>query len=150
LMLFAGLGLLIYFLFMDKKGDNSADQKEVHKKENEKIIDIGAALKFASLFLIISIFSKITLELFGNNGFFIATGIGALIGLDAVMINTASLAGGQIDYRVAGFAFILANAVNLFGKAFYSFAMGKKEFAVKFLISMVIIVVASLFGLFFI
>lgn len=150
LMLFAGLGLLFYFLFIDRTSSEAVDQKEVHKQENEKIIDIGAALKFAGLFLVISIFSKITLELYGNNGFFIATGIGALIGLDAVMINTASLAGGQIDYRAAGFAFILANAANLFGKSFYSFAMGKKEFAVKFLISMIIIIIASLLGLFFI
>lgn len=149
-MLAAGIALLIYFLFIDR-GDNQAiDQQEVHKKENEKIIDIVAALKFASLFLIISVISKITLEIFGNSGFFIATAVGSLIGLDAVMINTATLAGNQIDYQVAGFAFILANAVNLFGKVSYSFAMGKKEFAMKFLLSMVIIVVASLLGLFFI
>lgn len=150
LMIFAGLGLLCYFLFIDRKPNQNIDQEEVHKEENEKIIDIGAALKFASLFLLISVVSKITLELFGNSGFFIATGVGALIGLDAVMINTAALAGNQISYQVAGFAFILANAVNLFGKASYSFAMGKKEFAVKFLISMVIIILASLVGLFFI
>jgi uncharacterized membrane protein (DUF4010 family) len=150
LMLVAGIGVLLYFLFLDREDSKTIDQKEVHKKENEKIIDIGAALKFASLFLAISIFSKITLELFGNNGFFIATGIGSLIGLDAVMINTATLADNQITYQIAGFAFILANAVNLFGKSFYSFVMGKKEFAVKFFISMVIIIVASIFGLFFI
>jgi uncharacterized membrane protein (DUF4010 family) len=150
LMLAAGVGVLLYFVFLDREDNKAIDQKEVHKKENEKIIDIGAALKFAALFLVISIFSKITLELFGNNGFFIATGIGSLIGLDAVMINTATLAGNQIDYRVAAFGFILANAVNLFGKSFYSFAMGKKEFAVKFLISMIVIVAASLLGVFFI
>lgn len=149
-MLVAGTAVLLYFLFIDRSDNQALDQKEVHKEENEKIIDIGAALKFASLFLLISVVSKITLELFGNSGFFVATGVGALIGLDAVMINTATLAGNQIDYRVAGFAFILANAVNLFGKASYSFAMGKKEFAVKFLMSMIVIVIASLFGLFFI
>ena len=149
-MMLAGIAGLCYFLFIDRSENQPIDQKEVHKKENEKIIDIGAALKFASLFLLISIFSKITLELFGNSGFFAATGIGALIGLDAVMINTATLAGNQIDYQIAGFAFILANAVNLLGKASYSFAIGKKEFAIKFLISMVAIIIASLFGLFFI
>lgn len=149
-MLVVGIVILLYFLFVDRGDTKKIDQQEVHKSENEKILDIGAAMKFASLFLLISIFSKITLELFGNNGFFIATGIGALIGLDAVMINTATLAGSEIDYQVAGFAFILANAVNLFGKSAYSFAMGKKEFAVKFFISMLMIIIASLLGLFFI
>lgn len=148
-MILAGVATLFYFLFIDRRDSKIIDQKEVHKQENEKIIDIGAALKFASLFLLISIVSKITLELFGNSGFFVATGVGALIGLDAVMINTATLAGNQIDYRVAGFAFILANAVNLLGKVSYSFAMGKREFAVKFLISMLVLIAASLVGLLF-
>lgn len=150
LMIFAGVGVLLYFLFIDRGDNKAAGQQEIHKKENEKIIDIGAALKFASLFLLISVISKITLELYGNSGFFVATGVGALIGLDAVMINTAALAGNQINYQTAGFAFILANAVNLIGKTFYSFAMGKKEFAMKFLISMAVIIIASLLGLFFI
>ena len=95
-------------------------------------------------------FSKITLSLYGSSGFFVATGFGALIGLDAVMINTATLAGGTISYQTAGLAFILANAVNLFGKSFYSFLMGKKEFAVKFFISMLLIVISSLLGIMFI
>jgi uncharacterized membrane protein (DUF4010 family) len=148
-MMVVGFMLLFYFLYFDKS-TKEADQKEIHKKENEKIIDIGAGVKFAFLFLAISIISKITLELYGSNGFFVATGIGALLGLDAVMINTAQLAGGQINYQVAGFAFILANAVNLFGKSFYSFLMGKKEFAAKFFVSMLFIVISSLLGLLFI
>jgi uncharacterized membrane protein (DUF4010 family) len=150
IMMIVGILLLVYFLYIDRGDDKAVDQKEVHKKEQEKIIDIGAGVKFAFLFLTISIASKITLELFGNSGFFVATGLGALIGLDAVMINTATLAGNQINYQIAGFAFILANAVNLFGKSFYSYLMGKKEFALKFFISMVLIVLSSFLGLFWI
>lgn len=149
-MLVVGTVILFYFLVLDRKIKKIVDQKEVHKKDNEKIIDIGSAVKFALLFLAISVISKITLELFGTSGFFVTTGIGALIGLDAVMINTATLATGTISYQTAALAFIVANAVNLFGKAFYSYLMGKREFANKFLISMVIIVLSSFFGLLFV
>lgn len=147
-MIIAGMAALIYFLRIKEK--TSKHVKEKNESKPSSIIDIGVALKFAILFLAISIISKIALELFGNSGFLAATGIGSLIGLDAVMINTAQLAGKQIDFQLAGWAFILANAVNLTAKALYSFTMGKKEFAVKFLISMVGIILASTAGLFFI
>lgn len=150
IMLLTGTLLLLYFLFFAKGESSSRSQQEIHKKESEEIIDIGAAVKFALFFLAIGVVSKITLAYFGNNGFFVATGIGSLLGLDAVMINTAQLAGKQIDYQVAAFAFVLANAINLFGKSFYSFALGKREFAVKFFISMLLIVIASLFSIFLI
>lgn len=147
-MIIAGTCILIYFLRLKEK---KYKQEKEHKKEKQgNIIDIGVALKFAVLFLTISVISKIALDLFGNSGFLIATGIGSLIGLDAVMINTAQLAGNQIDYQLAAMAFILANAVNLIAKSLYSFTMGKKEFAVKFLVSVITIIIASFAGLLFI
>ena len=72
-----------------------------------------------------------------------------MVGLDAVMINTAQIAGNAIDFKLAILAFILANFVNLAAKVIYSFLQGKKEFAVKFSISMGVIILASLTGLFF-
>lgn len=146
-MMVAGIVILVYFLRTnDKKGKKT---KEITKSHTGGIIDIGVALKFAFLFLTISIVSKIALSFFGNSGFLVATGIGAVIGLDAVMINTAQLADKQIDYDLASIAFILANAVNLIGKSLYSFTMGKKEFAIKFLISVILIIGASTLGLLF-
>ena len=92
----------------------------------------------------ISILSKIALVIFGESGFLVATGFGSLIGLDAVMINTATLVGTTIETSLAMIAFLLANAVNLTAKSFYSFFMGNKEFALKFSFSMGIIVITSL------
>lgn len=147
-MCIAAAGLLIYFLRV--KDEKEEDEKTVIDSARHSIIDIAGALKFALLFLTISVFSKIALEFFGNSGFLIATAIGSLIGLDAVMINTAQLAGNNIDFTLAALAFILANAVNLFGKSFYSFYQGKREFAMKFFISVLIIIIASLVSLIFI
>lgn len=132
---------VIIFYFIRKKEQETTDFKQT---SGGTIIDISSALKFAFLFLAISIFSKIALEIFGNSGLIAATAIGALIGLDAVMINTAQLAGTRIDFALGILAFILANAVNLLAKSFYCFMTGKKEFAVKFLISMIIIITASI------
>lgn len=147
-MIVAGTAALIYFLRLKEK--KTAIVTEAIQKKDSTIIDIGVALKFAGLFLAISIISKIALELFGHSGFLAATGIGSLIGLDAVMINTAQLAGRHIDFQLAAWAFILANGVNLIAKSLYSFTMGKKEFAIKFLLSMTAIIIASMFGIFFI
>ncbi len=147
LMIFATTALVIYFLRANEVKTNT--KEKVVKTERKGIIDIAGALKFALIYLTISIVSKIALAFFGNSGFLITTGIGALVGLDAVMINTAQLAGQTIDYTLGAIAFIIANGVNLLGKTFFSFLQGKKEFAIKFAISVVVIIASSLFGLFF-
>jgi uncharacterized membrane protein (DUF4010 family) len=148
LMIISSIAIVIYFL---RFAEEKSDQKEkIVSSDRKGIIDIGGALKFAMIYLSISIISKIALAFFGNSGFLITTGIGALVGLDAVMINTAQLAGNNIDFTLAAVAFILANAVNLFGKSFYSFLQGKREFAVKLFTSFVIIIAASLAGLIFV
>lgn len=148
IMIIATTAVVIYFL---RANEGKPSQKEqIVSSERKSIIDLSGALKFALIYLTISVVSKIALAFFGNSGFLITTGIGALVGLDAVMINTAQLAGNGIDYVLAGIAFIIANAVNLFGKTFYSYLQGSKEFAVKFLISVLIIIIASLVGLLFV
>lgn len=137
-MIIVSLIVIIYFL--SKKGK---DKIAYSQQQAKHIIDIKSALKFALLFIIISIISKISLELIGSSGLLTTTAIGALIGLDAVMINTAQLAGNRIDLSLAVNAFLLANAVNLTAKSAYAFVNGKKEFASKFLMSMLIIIAAS-------
>lgn len=111
---------------------SAKDKNEASPKGNSKIFALGPALKFAFMYLIIGIVSKIAVKLFGSNGFLIASGFGALTGIDAVTINTAELAGGLITLKTAVWAFVIINAVNLIGKTSYSFLQGKKEFALKF------------------
>jgi uncharacterized membrane protein (DUF4010 family) len=144
LMIITAASLLFYFLSVSEEKGHRAEG--ITTGESKEIINIGSALKFAVLFFFISIFSKIALEFFGKNGFLAATGIGSVIGIDAVMINTAQLAGKNINFTLAALAFILANAVNLFGKSFYSFLQGKREFAIKFFISVLFLIISSLLG----
>lgn len=142
MMILAGVGIVITLLLKKEK-------KQVLKKKSpthQSIFDLAAAVKFACLFLAISVVSKISLALFGNTAFLLTTGIGALIGLDAVMINTAQLVNGQIALPLGVSAFLLANAVNLFAKSLYSYLQGSTSFAFLFSLSMAGIIVAGFGG----
>lgn len=98
------------------------------------------ALKFVGLFLTVNIASKIALEFFGNAGFLATSAIGALPGIDAVIINIAQLAGGRVDYDFAVWVLILVNGINLLAKSAYSFLQGDKNFSHKFLISVLAVI----------
>lgn len=145
LLLVSG-GITVFFLFSRER----TGRKQELKLKKSNIIDVFPALKFAGLFLVISIVSKIALELFGESGFLAATAFGSLAGLDAVMINTSQLAERTIDVRLGVMAFLLANGINLTAKAVYSYLQGSREFFIKFSISVGVITAASLLGLMFV
>lgn len=134
-----------YFYKKQHVGKRQIIKKEV--KSEKEIINLAPALKFAGLYLLVQFISRVSLEFFGQNGFLAASAIGAFTGLDAVIVNTAQLAGRQIEISLAIIALIVANAVNLGSKTAYSFLQGNKEFAIKFGISMGIVIVSSIGGL---
>lgn len=147
LMIFSSLLITLFFFKKGKLDENIQATKESLKKT--KLFNLFPALKFALLFLFIRLFAQIALQIFGEGGFFVSMALGAIPGMDAVLISIAELAGKTITFTNALWAFVLANAVNLFVKSFYSFINGKKEFAVKFSISTVIIILSSILGLAF-
>lgn len=145
-MLLMSLIITYYFYTREKKHLEHTVDESAHKKD---IFNFSSAFKFASLFILISIVSKVALTFFGQGGFLAATALGAFVGLDAIMVNTAQLAGRTISYDLGVVAFILANAVNLIAKSGYTFLQGKREFAVRFTISTLVIIVSSLLPLLF-
>lgn len=141
-------GFVVSFYFLKKKDTGKA--VTVKKKvQSEEIFNFIPALKFAGIYLTISVITKIALLYFGDSGFLASSALGALAGLDAVMINTANLAGQQISITLAAWTFILVNAVNLTGKIVYSYIQGTREFTIKFGISVLLIILASTAGLLF-
>lgn len=139
---------IVFFLLRSEKGKKRNIQTIGIRPHS--IFSLGPALKFALLFLLITVVSKVSLALFGNGGFLVTSAIGALAGIDAVMINTAELAGRTIEYRLAVLTFILVNGVNLSAKSVYSFLQGKRAFAVQFSLSMALLIASSVVGLFFV
>lgn len=138
-------GILIYFFKRSKKL-SSIDIKSDSK--NEDLFHFYPAIKFAILFVIIKFLSSLALLLFGSSGFFLTIALGAIPGLDAVLITIAQNAGHTISFQSALIAFIIANAVNLSVKSLLSFLQGGREFALKFTISAFVILLIGLFGVF--
>lgn len=137
-------GAAVLFFLSRKERRKIAKKEEL--KADSAIIDLFSALKFAGLYLSVSILSKISLAIFGNSGFLAATGLGSLIGLDAVMVNTAQLAGTKVSMDLAVIAFIIANAVNLLAKSIYSFIQGNRKFSLRFGFSMLLVIAATIIG----
>lgn len=137
-------GLLLFFYFIRRDTGTSGKHLEKQDKKHSNIKNLRSALTFVGLYVGISTLSKIALSLFGQGGFILTTALGSLFGIDAVVINTTQLVGSSISLSIAFFAFIMANAVNLAAKTFYSFLLGSKVFAFQFGLSMGIIIIVSI------
>ena len=144
LMLVSGIVITIYYLKKEQRQSEDSNAYETSKK----IINLKGALVFVGLFLLVNLFSKIGLLLFGEGGLLLTTGLGAMVGLDAVMINIAQLTTSTITITLASIAFIIANSVNLSAKIMYSYLLGTKEFTKKFGLGMAIIIILSIIPLF--
>lgn len=141
--LIAGLILL-----RNDKRSGVDNLKETKKKLQEvEIFALKPALKFAIVFLLIQIVTKVSLHIFGNQGFLLTSSLASLTGLDAVTINISQLSTTAITFETAILALIFANAVNILGKVLYSFLQGSREFAVRFGVSMIFVILVSFVGL---
>lgn len=147
-----GSGLIVGLLFYVKSKKLAGKEINETKKEMRatKIFSLKPALKFALVFTIIKIFSKMSLVFFGQDGFLVASAIASFTGLDAVTLNVGEIAGKIVSYKTGILTLIFANAINLLAKTFYSFMQGSKLFALKFLLASIVIIVASLISLVFI
>ncbi|MFZ6035156.1 MAG: MgtC/SapB family protein [Patescibacteria group bacterium] len=139
--------LALTFYFTNKEEKNKEELVETKESlQNDKIFSLGPALKFALIFLMVTIFTRVCLVFFGDNGFLLSSALAAATGLDATTINVSQLAGTGIAYQVALLALIGANAVNLGTKTVYGFLQGDRRFAINLFVSMAIIVASSVFG----
>jgi uncharacterized membrane protein (DUF4010 family) len=140
----------LYFLKKkDQANYKKAEIRDIKGIKESEIFALIPALKFALLFLGVTLVTRIALEVFGDTGFLLSSSLAALTGVDAVTINIASLVGKSIDIKTGVFALILMNSVNLIGKTFYSFLQGKREFAIKFGIVATIMILSSFLGILF-
>lgn len=147
-LIFSSLFLVVYF--MNKEEKNKVDITETKEQlQNDKIFSLGPALKFAFIFLFVTIITRISLVFFGDSGFLVSNALAAVTGLDATTINVSQLAGGGITYQVAVLALIAANAVNLIAKSIYGFIQGDRRFAINFFVSSLVMIGASVLAFVF-
>ena len=147
LIMVATSGLLAYFFF--KRNDLVKEESEASKKPTA-IFSLMPALKFAALLIGIKIFTKVSLIIFGHSGFVISSVIASLAGIDAIIANLADMAGKSISLEFGLITFLLVNATNLLSKSVYSFVQGDRKFAIRFLISVIIVMASGAIWLLFI
>ncbi len=145
------VGSVIGFFFLRRaESEKKKSKRQTEPEEKDvQIFEIMPALKFAFLYLIVTIVSRIVLTLFGQNAFLLTAALASLTGIDAVLITAAQLFGRGLTETTALFTFIIVNAVNLTGKSFYSFTQGKREFAFKFFLTVLALIAVSLVGFLF-
>ena len=137
------------FYFLSRK-QPAANENLEETKENlnaTNIFSLAPALQFALAFMLVKIITKILLITFGEGGFLAGNIIASVTGLDAVIFNVSELAGNNITLALAATTLASANAVNLIAKSVYAYLMGSKDFATKFLIAVIVMIVGSSLGL---
>lgn len=133
-------GIIGFYYLKQKEPAEEAQETDI---KDGKIFSLVPALKFAGLLIIIKIFTKICLILFGQSGFIISSIIASFAGIDAILVNLADMAGQTIEYQFALLTFLIVNATNLLSKAGYSFLQGNRSFTKKFLFGAVSIIFIS-------
>ena len=139
-------GVLGYFFL--KRKEIAVSESDVEVKD-EKIFSLMAALKFASILIIVKIVTKVCLILFGKTGFVVGSVIASFAGIDAVVVNLAEMAGNVITYKFALITLLFVSATNLLAKTIYSYSQGNRKFANRLSLSFLVIVVCSFAGLLF-
>lgn len=140
-------GGLLYSWYCLRKARTIVDlpkTKETLSKQH--IFNIGPALKFVGLFLMITTTARLAHYLYGDTGLLLSIGLAALTGMDAVVVTLAQLAQTNISIPIAILAFIFANAINLLVKTVFGFIEGNREFGVKFLVGAAFVIFAGLGG----
>lgn len=145
MVLTAGLISIVFFRKKEPKEEEGSEQEK-----EAQIFSLLPALKFAGLLIVIKIVTKICLIEFGQSGFIISSVIASFAGIDAIIVNLAEMAGHTITFKFAFITFLVINLTNLLSKSLYSYLQGNVQFALKFLVSVLIIATAGALWLIFI
>ena len=111
------------------------------------VFSLQSALKFAVIFSLIRTGSQLARQLFGESGVILTSAIGAVAGMDAIVITIADMAGKSLSFTNALAALAVPNTVNLGMKIVYTKTNGTPEFFRQFAVGMTIIILASVLSL---
>ncbi len=146
LLMILTAGVIAAVFFRKKEGGGEG---EAESPREGQIFSLMPALKFAALLMVIKIVTKACLILFGQSGFIISSIIASFAGLDAILVTLADMAGQTITLKFAFLTFLVVNATNLLSKSLYAWLQGKRSFALKFLVSVILIALSGSLWLFF-
>ena len=134
----AGSGYCLYLFLRPRQGAN-ADSAPFSNP-----FEMGPALRFGALFVLIQIASRWAQIGFGDLGIYLSSLTGGLMDVDAISFTMARMAGETLDARIAGNAVLLAALANTILKGGMALSLGSSELRRAMLYGTVVIVAAGL------
>lgn len=136
---------IIIGMYYFRKRDHATDtNNDFSVQDTVEIFSLGPALKFAAVFLIIKLVTKLSLIVFGSSGLYVTAAIAALTGMDAITITIAGLVGESISPQIGLQVFVFANSINLSAKGVYAYLQGSRAFARAFANEVLIVILAGM------
>ena len=120
----AGGAGLIYALFLYFKQHGG----ETGEIELSNPIDLGSAIRFGALFVVILLVSRMAQIYFGDVGIYVSSLVSGLADVDAITLSMSELSrSGALDLKIAGQAIVLAAMANTIAKGSIVLVGGSKE-----------------------
>lgn len=120
------------------------DMHKLHSDSVEKLERFGLsfttpfsfkpALAFGAMYILVLIFTKTMYYYLGDSGFLVSSMVSAITGLDAVTINTATLAGDVVPISMGALVLIIAVSANLVIKVVLAMMLGNQYYVKRLMI----------------
>lgn len=124
----------LYFWWLTSKNHNFAKRgtKISSQVELKSPFEIGPALKFGGIFILVLFSLAIGKKYLGDSGVYAAALFSGFVDVDAIVLSTLESAKlGELDKQVATNAIILAIFVNTLVKIFYVYLLGSRKMLKK-------------------
>jgi uncharacterized membrane protein (DUF4010 family) len=138
-MIASGLLVSIVLFFLSRKHKEGAHGEMEFKNPFE----IGRALKFAAIFIVVMFISKAAAVHFGNTGTYIAALLGGLTDMDAITLSMARMAGSGLDMKIAAVAILIAAASNTVVKTSLATSLGGWNYGKRLIIGYAAVLAAT-------
>lgn len=127
LVAMAVLMYIMAFLFW-RKAANFKTESEIAL---ENPFQIGVALKFGVLLLVVMFLTKVLRFYFGDLGTYMLAAISGIADVDAITLSMANISKSHSELNVAGYAILIAIFVNTSFKTMLSWLVGDKQLVLR-------------------
>ena len=119
-------------------GTESREVRQIFMKLFKSPLVLSNSLKFAFVFLLISVITQIGRIFAGQMGIVATVLLSSFTGMDAVSIILARAGGVLITYKMAAVLLVVATVMNLYAKVFLAILLKSYSFAARLLIAFTI------------
>jgi len=118
------------YLFRFRQEERRLFHKHAEEVTLSSPFELGPALKFGAVFVLVLLGMALGKEHFGDTGVYVAAVFSGLIDIDAIVLSSLeSLRLGELSVNTTTMAILIALIVNTFVKAFYVWILGTRKLA---------------------